>query len=344
MFKLWSQTNLEAKKELKPDLGFRNWGAFSSDEKAKIWKYLQNYFFDKDKKKDFNNPKSDSAGYYYEFFGEGEYENWRDQDEEAKRLRIIRVIIHLNSEYKSQSYARDYLETSSFNSACSDFYKIFSDQNENVVIELFSLYAKAIIVERAKENLDKKDAESNGDFDKRNSEWKWENFDKFAESLNDVFQHFGMNIYLTRQGFIPRQSEKITKNIYIPVLEALGSDEYNEVNEMLKKAFTNFQEKNYDKVITNAINAIQAYLQLKIHNKIGNGNLKTLLTEAQKQKIIPSDKLVNDLYRNIESFLARIRQEKTDSHPSIEKATENDALFVLNLTMVVLQNFVNCKK
>jgi hypothetical protein len=171
-----------------------------------------------------------------------------------------------------------------------------------------------------------------------------EEFDEFTKDLNDVFEQFGIYVFLTRQGFIPRQSEKITKDVYIPVLEALNSEEYAEVNEMLKKSFINFTDKHYDKVITNSINAVQAYLQLKIHNKIGNGNLKTLLVEAQKQKIIPSDKLINDLYGNIESFFARIRQEKTDSHPSIEKATVDDALFVLNLAMVILQNFITFKK
>ncbi|GEM_PF-1414582 len=344
MFKLWSETNSEAKKELKPDLGFRKWAVFSSDEKARVWKFLEKYFFDKDVKKDFNHAYSDPAGNYYDFFGEGEYEQWRNEDEQAKRLRILKVIGFLNDKYKFQSYARNFLEKSSFTSACSDFYKIFSTQSENVVVELLSLYAKAVIVEKEDKNLNIKKDESNEAFEKRNNEWKWEDFDKFAEDLNDVFQHFGMHILLTKQGFIPRQSEKITKDIYLPVLEVLVADEYHEVSEMLKKAFANFQEKHYDKVITNAINAIHAYLQLRIHNKIGNGNLKTLLTEAQKQKMIPSDKLPNDLYGNIESFLARIRQEKTDSHPSVEKATEGDALFVLNLTMVVLQNFVNYKK
>ena len=344
MFKFWSETNSEAKKELRPDLGFRKWDVFSSDEKDRVWKHLEKYFFDKNIRQNFNQPDSDDFGNYYEFFGEGEYNDEREQDKQDKKLRIIRVIIRLNNEYKYQSYARNYLESHSLGSACNDFYKIFSNQSENVVIELLSTYARAIIIERAKESLKRKQEESNEGFEKRNIEWRWEKFDKFAKDLNDVFQHFGMHVFLTKQGFIPCQSDKITEDIYLPVLEVLASNEYNEVNEMLKKAFINFQEKHYDKVITNAINAIQAYLQLKIYNKIGTGNLRALLIKAQKQEIIPSDRLTNDLYENIESFFARIRQEKTDSHPSIEKATEYDALFVLNLTMVVLQSFINYKK
>jgi hypothetical protein len=48
MFKLWSELNPKAKKELKPDFGFRNWNSLSLDEKYKIWKHLQTNFFDID--------------------------------------------------------------------------------------------------------------------------------------------------------------------------------------------------------------------------------------------------------------------------------------------------------
>lgn len=46
MFKLWSETNLEAKKVLEPDLGLRGWNDLNSDDKDKIWHYLEWYFFD----------------------------------------------------------------------------------------------------------------------------------------------------------------------------------------------------------------------------------------------------------------------------------------------------------
>ena len=39
-FKLWSELNPKVKKELKPDFGLRSWNSLSSDEKYKIWKYL----------------------------------------------------------------------------------------------------------------------------------------------------------------------------------------------------------------------------------------------------------------------------------------------------------------
>jgi len=43
--------------------------------------------------------------------------------------------------------------------------------------------------------------------------WKFRELDKFAESLNDVFEHFGVNLILTRNEFVERQDPKITNQI-----------------------------------------------------------------------------------------------------------------------------------
>lgn len=323
MFKLWSEIKKEAKKELKPDFGFRSWNNLSSHDKYKIWKYLELYFFNIED---------------YKFVGSN------GDEKTKKQFRILVSISRLNNLYKARAYALNFLEKRDLYSACYDFYRIFSEENENVVFELLSLYAKAIINERKDREPWRRDGESENDFKKRTEKWRWEEFDKFAEDLNDVFEHFGIYVFLTRQGFAPRQSKEIIENIYNPVLEVLSSEGYKDVNLMLEKAFKSFREKHFDKVIENSINAIHAYLQLKTHKKIGKGNLKALLKEAQKQKLIPYSDLIVELYGNIESFFARLRKNKTDAHPSKERATNSDALFILNLTIVVLQSFVNFDK
>ena len=47
MFKSWSETKKEALDQLKPDLGMRSWNDLSSDEKYKIWKFLEYFFFNR---------------------------------------------------------------------------------------------------------------------------------------------------------------------------------------------------------------------------------------------------------------------------------------------------------
>lgn len=335
MFKTWSQINSEAKDELRPDFGFRSWNDLLNDDKIKIWVFLwEKWFFNSNSyiKKDMDA-----------FYSFKDYSSDRDYDKRKKFKRIYTPLNMLNHFYKANVYARKFLESPSIETALSDFYYIYLDKSENVVFELLSFYAKRLILER-EEGLIKKEKENKKDFKKRNDKYKWEQFDDFAKDLNDKFDHFGIYVILTRQGFMPRQDEKIIKDIYNPVLKLLSFNEYKDVDEILKKAFKNFKKGEFDKVIQNSINVIHSYLQIKISKKIGKGNLKTLLKQAQKENIIPSDNLVSDIYSNIESFLARERQDKTDSHPSKGVATKSDALFILNLTMVILQSFLNYKK
>lgn len=169
-FKLWSELNPKAKKELKPDFGFRNWNSLTEDEVYKVWKYLEYYFFDKDIKEDYNE------GYYYKF-----YEEY--QDPEQKKERILYSITDLNHKYKVKSYAKIFFENGTLNSACHDFYEIFMTQDENVVIELLSLYCRILISERADENMWEEKNETKEEYQKRLQNWRWEDFDEFVNIL-----------------------------------------------------------------------------------------------------------------------------------------------------------------
>jgi len=332
MFKFWSDIKKDAKDELRPDFGFRSWSELETEDKQKIWLYLwKDWFFD-------HREKDVKA-----FFSDKEYQSYRDKDKLRKLERITTVLDILNRKYKAKTYARSFLDDRRLETALEDFYNIYLRDSENVVFESLSIYAKKLIIER-EDGLQKKEDESDEVFNKRNDEYKWEEFDDFSKDLNDLFDHFGVYVFMTRQGFAPRQDEKIIEDIYQPVLKMLSSDEYKNTNDMLKKAFKNFRDEDFDKAIQNSINSMHAYLQAKLSKKIGKGNFKTLLREAKKEKVIPYDGLVVGLYDNIESFLARERQYKTDAHPSNEKPTSDDVLFVLNLTIVVLQSFLNFKK
>lgn len=332
MFKLWSETNKEAKDELRPDFGFRSWNELDADDKEKIWSYLwEKWFFDT-KKDDFDA-----------FFSSEEYTDDQKKDKSKKLNRISTVLDVLNRKYKAKVYARNFLDNRSIYTALKDFYSIYLVSTENVAFELLSIYAQKLIIER-EDGLQQKEDESGEEFEKRNNEYKWEEFDDFSEDLNDLFDHFGIYVLLTRQDLIPKQDKKIIEDIYQPVLKMLSHDEYKESDDMIKSAFRNFRSGDFEKVIQNSINSMHAYLQIKISKKIGKGNFKTLLREAEKEKIIPSGELITNLYANIESFLARERKDKTPVHPSKGKSTSDDALFVLNLTMVVLQSFLSFKK
>ncbi|MBI2990402.1 MAG: hypothetical protein HYY51_04450 [Candidatus Magasanikbacteria bacterium] len=334
MFKLWSEIKKEAKGELSPDFGFRNWADLSSDDKYLIWKYLEWHFFSKDElNQDFSYGNRSCN---YKFFG--------DYDEKDNKLtRVVDSIQFINLKYKAKSYARNFLEDGRFNSACHDFYKIFSTQSENVVLELLSLYSKLIILERNDREPGRNENENDDEFKKRTFEWRWEVFEKFAEDLNEVFIQFGIKYYLTRDSFVPRQDIKIMKEIYEPVLIYLSDNKWKGVNSLLGDSFNEYRKntpQGYSNSVTNTISAIQAFLQILNNGETGKGNISQLIVEAQKKGLIDDDSFTKKIFDNVESIFAKERQETSTAHPKKEYATEKNARTMLNLAMIFFQHCI----
>lgn len=336
MFKLWSELDPKVKKELKPDFGFRNWNSLKEDEKYKIWKYLEKYFFDKDIKTKYQDWGGKS--YYYRFYGKV-----NSDQQKRKRRRISISIEALNRMYKAKSYARNFLENGTLNSACCDFYEIFVTQDGYVVMELFSLYSKVLIIERADETISKEEDEKEQEYQRRLQNWKWEDFDEFREDLNEVFTDFGINLYLTRQGFMPRQEGKIVREIYEPVLSYLSDPRWKEVSKLLSDSFNEYRKNSsqgYSNSVTNTVSTIQAFLQIVVNGKTGKGEISKLIPEAQKENLIPNDFFAQKIFANIESILARQRQETGIAHPKKEYASEKNARIMLNLAMIFFQHCI----
>lgn len=326
MFKLWSQTKPEVKKELKPDLGLRSWDDLTSKEKSLMWQHLQWYFFDQTDNFTFETGN-------WEFFG-------GYGEEDRKKNRIFLSVDALNETYKAQNYTPSFLDGLDIPSACEDFYRIFANGTENVVLELLAFYSRALLSERSKEEPYKEEGESPEDYKKRTIEWKFEDFDDFAQKVNEVFGDFGINTYITRQGFVPRQDKKITETIVEPVLSFLSDQKWQKVNEHFSESFRYYQNKDYGNSISNSISAVQAFLQIIVDNKIGKGNISELISKAQKESLIPNDVFTKQIFDNLESIFARERQSKSGVHPKSEIADEKTAKLILNLTMVFIQHCI----
>jgi hypothetical protein len=327
-FKLWSELNTEAVKGLKPDFGLRSWKELSHDEKYKIWKYLEKYFFNKDIKH--NRYEGDS----YEFYGESE-------EKSAKELRIMLAIHELNQKYKAKSYAQRTLENLDLNNMCLDFYSIFIEQEENVVLELLSLYSKTTIEKGNWKHIWREEKQTEEQYKEKLIEWNFIPFDEFTEDLNEVFSHFGVNLILTRLGFIPRQEEKIKEDILEPVIKSLSHPKWREVNIILFDAFSEYRKntpQGFSNCITNVVSAVQAFLQILVNGKTGSGDISKLISQAQTKALIPNDLFTKEVFDKIESVLMKERQETGVAHPKKEYATNKNARMVLNLAMIFFQH------
>lgn len=168
------------------------------------------------------------------------------------------------------------------------------------------------------------------------------NIDLLFEICESIFSHFGVNMMIRNNQFVPRQSEKIVTEIYDPTFALLNNTTYDGVNNELNKAFESFRAKDYSDVITKSINAVQAALQILVDGEVNQKkNINVLLKEAKKNQLLSDYELTNTIYLNINSFLERIRKDKAGVHPTNGSASRNDALFVINLTMVLLQNLIS---
>lgn len=330
MFKLWSELNQKAQKELKPDFGLRGWDALKSEEKYAIWKYLEFHFFDKDLrvKRDFMGNVEDR---YYHFDGD-------NGEIRQKQERVYFTVMRISEIYKAQNFAPNFLEHKNFNSTCQDFYSIFSQKGENVVLELLSVFAQVIIHQRKDKELYKIADENDEAYNERLFKWRFEEFDNFAARLNEVFDDFYLNVKLTRLGFVPKQEHKIEEEIYKPVLEKLSNQKWKDVNRDLSDAFDDYRKKDYSGCITHVMSAVQAFLQLLVNGEIGKGDISKLIPEARKKKLIPDDDFSSLFFDQLEAYMARTRQEKGDPHPKKEYATDKNARLVLNLVMVFFEH------
>ena len=313
-FKLWSELNPEAKKELKLDFGIRSWNLLDTEEKEKIWKHLEYPYFFRTK---------DSLGRtYFDFYdSDKSYENG-----------VGGSIFLLNKKYKAEIYAPNFFNDSKISSACIDFYTIFIKEDENLVFELLSLYCSVLIND-----------DGNTENESEDQQKKWIVFDEFAKDLNDVFTSFGINVILTRQGFIPRQEEKIDKEIYVPVLNFLSHTKWEEVSKLFSESFDEYRRhtsSGYSNSITNTISAVQAFLQIEVYGKTGKGNIKQLIAEGQKKQVLPDDSFTRKILNFLESIFAEERQEKGIAHPKKEYATEKSARTLMNLSMIFLQHCI----
>jgi hypothetical protein len=334
MFKLWSESNLDAKKSLKPDLGLREWNSLTEREKYLIWKHLEIHFFNKQETSQWSSNSYQNEK-CFDFFDPYSY----------KKQRSVYISINdMMLEYKAKNYTKNYLEESTVYSACKDFISIYDEGDGNVVLELLSFYCRALIKEcKAEFYREKKQEESDTEYEKEKINAQWVYFDEFAKNLNEVFADFGLNIYLTRNSFIPRQDEKILKDIFEPVLQFLSDLKWQEVNQLLSDAFSEYRKntkESYSTCITHIVSAVQAFLQIIVSGKTGKGDISELIAKAQKNMFIPSDNFTTNIFKPIESLLMRVRQEKGVAHPKQEYATEKDAKLVLNVAMVFFQHCI----
>lgn len=337
MFKLWSESNPDVLVNLKPDLWMRGWNDLTSEEKKKMWKYIEDWFFFIDD----TTYNHRTERHEYSFPTKDIYLSG-----EVFSLFIRDSILRLNESYKHKTYWARYLRSPKSYEACEDFYDIFLHQDENVVLELLSFYADSFIKWSIKERkyLQRDKDENDDEYHDRFNRYQYSFFDKFSSRINEVFTDFWVKWQLTRIWFWPRQSEEIIQKVYEPVLKFLSDKKFEVTNRELGDAFNDYQKWDYSWSVTKTISAIQAFLQISVRWEIGKGDIAELINDAISANLIPTDIFTETIFKNLKSIIMRERQETADAHPKLEYANEQNARLILNLSMVFIQHFMQLQK
>ena len=222
--------------------------------------------------------------------------------------------------------------------AYEDFRNIFiNKKSEDLVLLMLSLYAKCLI---DKHELNLVDHETDSEKRKQRIKSAFGRFDNFAICLNHLFDQFSVNIVVTRCGFVPRQDERIVKNIYEPTLEILSDPKWDSVNSIFREVFAEYHAQRYPDAITQAHNAVHQFLKIVFgeEGSSGKGQFGKLIKKAKSQDIISQMDEIKVWINWTTGFLPSERANKGSAKPTSQTANSADALLVMNTALVLIQH------
>lgn len=314
-FRLFGKDDPKIEEKIQPKLNLRSWDSLLISEKAIALQELIN------------------SGYVDEYSSE-----------------MLNSIEHLNHHFlrlcpgkalhaippKRDVYGYDN-RVERMQAALKDFRNIFlNEKAEAVIFRMITIFAENFI-----DSFNYKNAEKEADEDKRAEylQKAFIKFDRLANCLNHIFEQFAVNAHLTREGLVPKQDKKITKEIYEPVLRVLSDPKWKSVSDLLAGMFSDFQQKDYPECITKAHSVLQRFLQILVGEEGGNGKgeLGKLFAKAKVDGVIPSDGFTERIITVFQGFISDERAAKSTAKPARKKADSSDALLVMNIIMVFLQ-------
>lgn len=312
-FRLYWEDNLEIREKIQPSLEFRSWNSLSISEKEIAYQELINL-------------------------------GWIEKHSE----NITKAINDLNYHFLRVCPGRNYHKTPAVDSsgysnvyrqreaAAQDFWRIFHEDSDEIVFRMLSKFCESYIDVWAY-NLAKW---TKGKAQKDNIERAFWVFDKLSNCLNRIFEQFCVNVFVTRNGFVPRQDKKLSNDIYEPVLIVLSDPKWKSVSDHLSTMFSDFQDKHYAECITKAHGAVQRFLQILVweEGKNGQWELAKLFNNARDTGIIPKDRFTSSIIDSLQGFLSSERATNSTAKPAKKEATSSDAILVMNVVMIFLQH------
>jgi hypothetical protein len=224
-FRLFGEGDPEVEHAIQPKLELREWDELDDNEKNTALLYFRNNGW--------------LGRFSREVLGTIEYLNKQFLREcPGKELHQIQP---------TRGYERlSTNETDRMDAALEDFAQIFLQRPGVMVHRMLSVFASCHIEHNTLKNAEK----SQDTKRKELVDSAFEKFDRLANCLNHMFEQFAVNQLVTRAGFVPRQDDLVTAEVYVPTLAALSDPRWKPVSNDLASAFGDYRNKAYPEAIT----------------------------------------------------------------------------------------------
>jgi hypothetical protein len=303
-FTLYGEGDAATEQSIQPTLALRGWNALTRTEKEIALQQLDNL-------------------------------RWLTNSEQ-----VLQTINYLNQKFLRTCPGK-HLHKASGDSdlegaALKDFREIFfNEKNEALVLLMLSKFPERHIDYQSLGWAKKETGEERAESIKK----AFRAFDKLANCLNHIFEQFAVNQLVTRNGFVPRQDEKINEQLYKPTLAILADPKWTTVSVDLAGMFDDYREQRYPEVITKAHSAVQRFLQIQVgdEGKSGKGELARLVREAKDQGIIPTNRFIDPVVASILNYIPSERANNSTAKPALKDTTPSEALLMMNVVMILLQ-------
>lgn len=244
------------------------------------------------------------------------FRGYISDEERSKYINIVKTLITLKKDYLNMPITIPNItgakkrEGQSTVSASIDY--LFLQADEFVFYDFITVYINTGLSSTTQRNI-------------------------FVSDLDKYFKQVGVNRTLTQDMILPRQAPAIQEKIILPTLELLNADDFKQINNELNEGFEFYKTNNYGDFILCCINALVSTLEYITTGKITKKKkkFKVMISKMEKKDIISEE--MKNILKNINKYTEITRCEVTKAHLSENKATEQEALFILNLTMSIIQ-------
>ena len=315
-FKLYGESDPEVEARIQPQLPLRRWNDLTTEEKRIAFQELR--------KADWLDKYSKEAHWSVEYLN-------------YVYLRLLpgKRLHNVLPTHRGSSFGSDFEE---LEAGFLDFQDIFVDgEPGELVLRMLSAFASAHI-----DRMYLKQAKETENIEERMQliEKAFVKYDRLAKLLNRIFEQFSINVMATRNGFVPRQDDEISRSIYKPTLKVLSDPKWESVSGHLGDMFQDYHARDYPEVITKAHSVVQRFLQILVgeEGKSGKGELGRLFEKAKDEGVISDNRFTEPIVKAIQSFIVSERATNSTAKPALQMADSSDALLVMNVLMVFLQH------